>query len=177
MALTRVLLLRGINVSGANKLPMAGLRATLTGLGLRRVETYIQSGNAVFESDIAPPALAEMIRGAIAAGFGFAPEAFVLSAAEIAEALTDHPFADADPARVHCYFLRDRPEPDAAALRALAQPGDGWHIGPRRFVLHTPAGFGVSKLAERLPRLLPSPMTPRNLRTIAALQAMVAARA
>jgi uncharacterized protein (DUF1697 family) len=49
----RVALLRGVNVGGANKLPMAGFRALLAGLGLGRVETYIQSGNAVFDSDLA----------------------------------------------------------------------------------------------------------------------------
>jgi hypothetical protein len=45
-------------------------------------------------------------------------------------------------------------------------------FGPRRFTLHTPGGFGTSKLAEKLPRLLPCPMTARNLRTIAALVEM-----
>jgi uncharacterized protein (DUF1697 family) len=73
---------------------------------------------------------------------------------------------------VHVVFLRVTPAPDAAALRALAQPEDGWHIGPRRFTLHTPGGFGTSKLAEKLPRLLPAPMTARNLRTVAELDRM-----
>jgi uncharacterized protein (DUF1697 family) len=39
--------------------------------------------------------------------------------------------------------------------------------------LHTPDGIGRSKLAEKLPKYLPSPMTARNLRTIAALHAML----
>ncbi|HLQ17746.1 MAG TPA: DUF1697 domain-containing protein, partial [Tabrizicola sp.] len=47
----RVALLRGVNVSGAGKLPMAEFREVLVGLGLGAVRTYIQSGNAVFESD------------------------------------------------------------------------------------------------------------------------------
>ena len=144
----------------------------LAGQGLGRVATYIQSGNAVFESDLAAPELETMIRAAVFARFGFAPETFVLDADEIAAALTDHPFADAEPRLVHVVFLRETPAPDEAALRALALPGDGWHIGPRRFTLHTPGGFGTSKLAEKLPRLLPGPMTARNLRTVAALQAM-----
>ena len=46
-----IALLRGVNVSGAGKLPMAEFRALLGGLGLGEVRTYIQSGNAVFESD------------------------------------------------------------------------------------------------------------------------------
>jgi uncharacterized protein (DUF1697 family) len=174
----RVVLLRGVNVSGANKLPMAVFREMLAGLGLGlgHVETYIRSGNAVLESALAAPELERMIRDGIAARFGFTPETFVLGAGEIAAALVDHPFAAADPARVHVFFLKGQPVPDVAALQALAQPGDGWHLGDRRFTLHTPAGFGASKLAERLPRLLPMTMTARNLRTVAALHAMMTAR-
>ena len=167
-----IALLRGVNVSGAGKLPMAEFRALLAGLGLGAVQTYIQSGNAVFQSALPAEALEEMIRDAVAARFGFAPETFVRSRDEVAEALVDHPFAGADPKLVHVCFLRETPVPDEAALQALARPGDGWHIGPRRFTLHTPGGYGTSKLAERLPKLLPVPMTARNLRTIAALVAM-----
>ncbi|MCU0828744.1 MAG: DUF1697 domain-containing protein [Tabrizicola sp.] len=174
---TRIALLRGVNVGGAGKLPMAAFRDLLTGMGLHRVETYIQSGNAVFESDLAAPDLEAMIRGGIATRFGFAPETFVLGAHDLAAALHDHPFAGVDPRFVHVFFLKAPPQPDLAALRALARPaGDAWHLAPRRFTLLTPGGFGTSKLAEVLPRYLPKPMTARNLRTVAALQAMVAAR-
>ena len=169
-----VALLRGVNVGGAGTLPMAEFRALLEAMGLGAVRTHIQSGNAVFESDRTAADLEMAIRDAVAAQFGFAPETFVLSAGEIAKALNDHPFAGADPKRVHVCFLRETSAPDDAGLRALAQPGDGWHIGPRRFTLHTPGGFGTSKLAERLPRLLPQPMTARNLRTLAALHGMIA---
>lgn len=172
----RIALLRGVNVSGAGKLPMAEFREMLAGMGFVAVRTYIQSGNTVFDSDLAAPVLEAMIRDAIAARFGFAPEVFVLTAEEIAGALTDHPFGSADPKLVHVIFLRETPAPDEATLRALALPGDGWHIGPRRFTLSTPGGYGTSKLAEKLPKLLPAPMTARNLRTIAALQAMVLAQ-
>lgn len=165
-----VALLRGVNVSGAGKLPMVEFREMLAELGFGAVRTYIQSGNAVFDSDLAAPDLERMIEGAVAKRFGFAPETFVRSAGEIGAALVDHPFAGADPARVHVFFLRETPEPDAATLHALALPGDGWHIGPRRFTLHTPAGIGRSRLAAKLP--VSGPMTARNLRTIAALAAL-----
>lgn len=142
----------------------------LAELGFADVRTYIQSGNAVFDSDLAAPVLEEMIQSAVASRFGFAPETFVRTTQEIGQALADHPFADADPARVHVFFLRETPVPDVAKLSALALPGDGWHIGPRRFTLHTPAGIGRSQVAAKLP--LSGPMTARNLRTIAALAAL-----
>ncbi len=165
-----VALLRGVNVSGKGKLPIADFRDLLSGLGLGDVRTFIQSGNAVFASEHDAPTLEVMIRTAVSARFGFAPETFVLTAREISEALSDHPFQTADPARVHVFFLRETPVAEEAVLRALALPGDGWHIGPRRFTLHTPEGIGRSKLAANLP--LPAPVTARNLRTIAALAAL-----
>ena len=48
---TFIALLRGINVGGNNKMPMADLRAMLEGLGFVNVQTYIQSGNAVFAGE------------------------------------------------------------------------------------------------------------------------------
>ncbi len=48
---TFIALLRGINVGGHNKVPMADLRALCEGdLGWRDVESYIQSGNLVFRA-------------------------------------------------------------------------------------------------------------------------------
>ena len=172
----RIALLRGVNVAGAGKLPMAEFRDMLAGMGLSGVQTYIQAGNAVFDSDLAAPGLEATIADAVEARFGFRRDVFVLSARELAEALTDHPFAGVAPKFVHVFFLRETPEPDEATLRDLALPGDAWHIGPRRFTLHTPGGVGTSKLAERLPRLLPAPMTARNLNTLAALHGMALAQ-
>jgi uncharacterized protein (DUF1697 family) len=169
----RIALLRGINVGGAGKLPMAAFRDLLRDLGLTSVSTYIQSGNAVFRSDLATGVLEPMIRDAVAARFGFAPETFVLTAAEIATALTDHPFDGADPKFVHVFFLRELPGTlDDAGMRALAAAGDGWALSPGRLTLHTPAGIGRSKLAGRLHNFLPGQMTARNLRTVAALKRM-----
>lgn len=172
----RVALLRAVNVAGSNKLPMVQFRALLSDLGLRRVETYIQSGNAVFDSDLPADRLETMIRDAIASRHGFAPETFVLDATEMGAALTDHPFAGADGNLVHVYFLKEPSSPDDVELRALVRPGDDWHPSFRRFTLYTPGGVGTSKLAARLPKLLPAPMTARNLRTVAALHSMLSAR-
>jgi uncharacterized protein (DUF1697 family) len=173
----KIALLRGVNVAGTNRLPMAEFRAMLEGLGLGRVETYIQSGNAVFDSDLAAAALARVIREAISQRFGFSPEVFVLDEADMAKALTDHPFSGAAAEKVHVFFLSTPPVAlDEAFLASHAAEGDGWHLSANRFTLHTPAGIGRSKLADKLHKVLPGPMTARNLRTIAALQAMVDAK-
>jgi uncharacterized protein (DUF1697 family) len=171
----RVALLRGVNVGGAGKLPMAGFRDLLAGLGLGQVRTYIQSGNAVFASDRPASELETMIRDAVAAEFGFAPDTFVLSGDDLAAALREHPFQTADPARVHVFFLAETPAAlDQSGLAALAAPEDAWHLSGRRFTLHTPAGIGRSRVADKLHQFLPGQMTARNLRTLAALCAICA---
>lgn len=66
-------LLRGINVSGHKKVPMAELRTLLTELGHADVRTYLQSGNAVFSSASGDEdALTAQLEQAIEERFGFA---------------------------------------------------------------------------------------------------------
>ena len=56
-----IVLLRGINVSGKNKLPMAELRQILTNLGFQNIQTYIQSGNILVDAEDSKPKVAEKI--------------------------------------------------------------------------------------------------------------------
>ena len=56
-----VILMRGINVGGKNKIPMAELKLCLEGLGFENVVTYIQSGNVVLRSDLDAEALSAKI--------------------------------------------------------------------------------------------------------------------
>lgn len=58
-------LLRGINVGGNNKVPMTQLKECLEELGYQNVSTYINSGNAIFESDKSPEQIAKEIEVAL----------------------------------------------------------------------------------------------------------------
>lgn len=169
----RVALLRGVNVGGAGKLPMVGFRDLLVRMGFHRVETLIQSGNAVFDAAGEDAALETAIRDAVDRQHGFAPEVFLRSASEMAEAVRDHPFAGADGSRVHVFFLRAASVLDEDRLASLVAPGDAWAVAPRRVTLFLPGGIGRSKLAERLMRQLPV-HTARNLNTVTKLAEMAA---
>jgi uncharacterized protein (DUF1697 family) len=172
----RAVLLRGVNVSGTNRLPMAGFRDLLTRLGLTQVETYIQSGNAAFCGGPPDASLAPVLREAIQIAHGFAPEVFLRHLPEL-EAALDHPFGpDAHPSRIHAVFLADPAPPfDENRLKSLRIDED-WLLRPGLFLLHTPSGIGRSKLANALGRALPTPQTARNLNTVAALAAMLRSR-
>ena len=170
-----VLMLRGVNVGGAGRLPMAAFRDMLRGLGLADVQTYIQSGNAVFRSDLPAAELEAAIGAGIEASFGFRPALFLREARQLAAALAENPFPEAaeTPKSLHLFFLATAaPGADLAALAALAAPSEAFHLSDTVFYLHAPEGIGRSALAERLPRHLKVPMTARNLRTVAALADM-----
>jgi uncharacterized protein (DUF1697 family) len=66
-----VALLRGINVGGANIIPMAALRASFEALGLREVSTYIQSGNVLFSTDLDASRLCQRVEEALSKQFGY----------------------------------------------------------------------------------------------------------
>lgn len=172
-----VLLLRGVNVGGANALPMAAFRTMLAEVGFGNPRTYIQSGNAVVDSDLPVSVVADRVRAGLAGRFGLQVPVFVLHPDELAAALQDHPFVDAPPDRVHAFFLEQpSPPPPEDQLHALAAPGDGWVMKDRLFLLHTPAGIGRSKLAERLPGMFFGAITARNLRSVAAILALARAK-
>ncbi len=173
---TYLALFRGINVGGRNKLPMASLKALMGELGAEGVRTVLQSGNAAFElaaSRRSPfvPAL----RAAIGRDFGFEPQVLLLSAADLAKAIAGNPYpsADAVPKAVHVGFLESAPKkPDTAGLDALKTTTESWQLAGRVFYLHTPDGFGRSKLAAAAERRLGVPMTARNWATVGKLRTL-----
>ena len=154
-------------------LPMKSLTALLGKLRCANVRTYLQSGNAVFESDETDRArLCAAISAAIQKAHGFSPRVMILTAAELSRAARGNPFpqAHADHKCVHLYFLDARaPKADLKGMTACAINGEAFALKSKVFYLHTPKGFGVSKLAERAERLLGVAATARNWRTVSAL--------
>ncbi len=182
---SHVALLRGINVGGGGKVPMAELRALMTGLGHQDVGTYIQSGNIVFSpSQDDDSALAAELTKAIGDQFGVRTSVIVLSRAELAAVIEANPYPDEPEKRfVHGVFLPAEPD-DAArrrvadAVAAVAAKGsrdEATYVG-RTLYLHTPDGFGTSELAKELTMKqktkAPANGTARNWNTITKLLAL-----
>jgi uncharacterized protein (DUF1697 family) len=166
---TWIAFFRGINVGGKT-LPMKQLTAALEDAGFADVRTYIQSGNVLFASRrTTAPQLEKRIGKCVAKRFHFEPRALVLSADELAQAAAANPFreADANPKSLHLFFLaRTPPSPDIEGLHRVKATTEKFELKGKVFYLHTPAGFGVSKLAERAERLLGVEATARNWRTV-----------
>lgn len=181
---THVALLRGINVGGRNKVAMADLREVVRSLGHTDVATYVTSGNVVLTagSDAGPAALAADLERAIAEALGVAPAVIVVPREAFTRIVAANPFPEPDDLRhVHVLFRAEDPSDDEVAAVAAAQEAaaDAGSRDEARFVdgtlyLHTPGGFGRSRLAELLSRgPALSTATARNLRTVLRLQAML----
>jgi uncharacterized protein (DUF1697 family) len=174
-----ILLLRGVNVSGSNIVKMADLRAFLTGLGCADVQTYIQSGNAVFSAQSALDEAARAIKSAFPARFGFLPKMMLLEARELSAAIAGNPFSSRifDPARLHAGFMESEPDAEAKArLAAKARINEEYTVRGRVFYLLTPDGLGNSKFAAQIERALTVPVTFRNWRTVLALGEMTGSK-
>lgn len=75
-----IALLRGINVGGNNTIPMVELKKLCEELGFTNVETYINTGNVIFQATGSPELLAPTLESAIHVHFGFAVPTLVISA-------------------------------------------------------------------------------------------------
>lgn len=164
----QVALLRGVNLGGRNRVPMADLRLLFESLGATDVATFIQSGNVVFSS--AAPVGAVELAAAVGERFGITTDVVLRDQIELEQVLLDNPFAGVEPDRLHVAFLARRPDP--AVWRDL----DGAAFQPDQFAphggevyLHLPDGMARTKLPAYLGRRLRIPMTVRNWATVTKL--------
>jgi uncharacterized protein (DUF1697 family) len=172
---THVALLRGINVGGKNRLPMADVVRLFERAGASDVVTYIQSGNVVF---CAPKTegLAAKIEKAIVKEVGFEVPIVLRAAEELAALVGRNPFLkrgiSAD--LLHVGFLAD--EPDVARVAGLDRarsPGDSFEVLGSEVFLHLPNGVARSKLTNAwFDSKLATTTTVRNWRTVTTLVEM-----
>ncbi len=175
---TIIALLRGINVGGKNRLRMADLTDLLAELGLRHIQTYIQSGNVLFQSEDPDLAhLADQISRLVGDRCGFTPSVLLLTAQALTEAAAHNPFpaAEAEPKSLHLFFLATAPtNPDLAEMARIKTPTEQFSLLGNVFYLHAPDGIGRSKLAAKAEKLLGVNATARNWNTVAKLISMTA---
>lgn len=172
---TYVALLRGINVGGHGKLPMADLGGIMEALGCENVATYIQSGNVVF--DAADSNWADRLGEAIDDAKGFRPRVMVMSAEEFRQCAAENPFPTNEPKAMHLYFLSEPALSDAdEGLAAVRSDVERFLLTDRVLYLHTPNFLTGSSIAPKAERILGVPATQRNWRTVEKLLAMLEGR-
>ncbi|NUO43382.1 MAG: DUF1697 domain-containing protein [Streptomyces sp.] len=182
MTTTYAALLRGINVGGAKKVPMAELRTLMEGLGHSGVRTYLQSGQAVFTTgDGDEESLAAELTAAIEKHFGFGVDVIVRDHAYLAAIVDACPFPAAELEGKQLHVTYFSAAVDADRFAAIDQPAflpEEFRLGDRALYLYVPDGLGRSKLAEQLskPRVNKGLIaTSRNWNTVVKLVEMTAA--
>jgi uncharacterized protein (DUF1697 family) len=157
-------------------LPMQDLKLLFEQNGCVDVQTYIQSGNVVFRSAISDTGrLAKQVTAAVSKGRGFEPRVLVLTRSELVRAAANNPFPEAEgnPKCVHLFFLAEpAKKADVKSMETLKARSERFALKGKVLYLHTPDGFGTSKLAARAERLLGVEATARNWRTVTTLLQM-----
>jgi len=160
-----IVLLRGVNVGGHNKLKMADFRAALEGSGYLDVATYIQSGNAVLRSDRTKSEIVAEVSTLLKSRFEIDVPVLVLSAVELREAVAENPF-EGDLSRIILWFsFEDLADFDSSDLNDLKAATEEAAYTEKVIYLHAPEGIARSKFAEKIDRLVPVQLTARNLRS------------
>lgn len=172
---TLLALLRGINVGGRNKLPMADLRGLAVDLGFSKPRTYIQSGNLWFGTHLPAPAAGERLSQGILARFGLQVPVVLRTRDQLATARAASPFGHApDPKFVHIGFFSPAPDPaKVAALDPQRSPPTEFVVIGAEAHVHYVGGSARSKVTMPwFDRQLGVVSTARNLRTVDKLLAM-----
>ena len=173
---TCILFFRAINVGGHNKLAMNELVALFDKLGIHGAVTYKQSGNVAVRCTRQQAAnLGRRISSAVQESLGFEPWVLAFRVQDLEHAVAANPFRDAtrDPKSLHLWFLAKEPaEPDLEALEKLKSASERFKLDKKVFYLHTPDGFGTSRVAERVEKSLGVEGTARNWRTVTSVLEM-----
>jgi len=172
-------ILRGINVGGHKKIKMADLKALYVALNFKAVETYIQSGNVIFESSSSDVStLKSTIEIAISEEFGFDVPVLIRSVQDWKQVMDNCPFLpvdlNVDGTNVLVTFLSEPPETERIlVVKALVKPPEELHILGREVYLHCPNGYGNTKLSNPLlERKLAVEATTRNWKSVVKLAEM-----
>ena len=160
-AQTYIAFLRGLNVGGHNRLSMKDLVAVFEAAGARRVSTYIQSGNVVFDASASVAAtLPRLVSAALEKRYQVRSPVVLRTAKELAVAVKNNPLLPAhDAALQHVAFL--------AAIMIFVTSG-GWALG--MIVRWWVPGTGLVRLASEcmlwliVVALLASPLARGSLR-------------
>jgi uncharacterized protein (DUF1697 family) len=171
-----IALIRGINVGGKNKVPMAVLKRALEAISLGKVQTYIQSGNVLFESADEAESLRQRIEGEIHKVFGIAATVVLRTAEQLKRIIANCPYSASsllEGESIQVSVLTEAPSQKAMdVLSANGTDIDEYLIHGEEIYFLFRQSVLDSKLAKNLQRLGGS-VTSRNWKTLVKLDTLV----
>ncbi|KRM94932.1 hypothetical protein FC19_GL000033 [Liquorilactobacillus aquaticus DSM 21051] len=165
--------LRGVTPTGKNRIPkMVILKSIMEDAGFKKVMTYIQSGNIIFDSDLPKPEVAKEVHMRILENIGADLKVIVKSRKELAVALNENPFDDTyDYSRVHLVFFNERlSELNFDLLNNVSLLGEKLEIGSECIYMYLPKDAAKKRLNNNfLERKLKIDATTRKFNVITKL--------
>ncbi|CAM4277574.1 DUF1697 domain-containing protein [Cytophagaceae bacterium 50C-KIRBA] len=175
---TYIALLRGINVSGQKMIKMVELKAMFESLGFEAVQTYIQSGNVIFQDQrFSEKELIEKIQSAILERFGFEVDVQVFDAQVWNQIVAKNPFLaleNLDEAKLYVSLLATVPlSENVEKLSSFVFQEETYQLIGQAVYLYVPKGYGNAKLSNNfLENKLKVSATTRNWKTMLTLSDM-----
>ncbi|HET6927284.1 MAG TPA: DUF1697 domain-containing protein [Hyphomicrobiaceae bacterium] len=164
-----VALLRAVNVGGTGKLAMSDLKAICRAAGFLHVETYIASGNVVFQAHLRAGDVKRALEAGLQRHAGKPVGVAIRTADELAAIVEANPFKREPPSKTVAIFLDQAPAGDAL-MHARGRQREVLHLGIREIYVHYADGIGRSKLTIPAARN----GTARNMNTVARLATLAA---
>lgn len=166
---TYIALLRGINVGGHRKIPMADLRDLLTNSGLETVQTYIQTGNVIFQSlEENIQILQVVIQKSIANHFGFEVPVIIKTRSELQAVFDKSPFSIAEKEKSYFAFLSCEPKIELIdEMQKVTYENEAFLITKNCIYFYAEKGYGQAKFNLKMfERKLKVIATARNYKTM-----------
>jgi uncharacterized protein (DUF1697 family) len=165
-------MLRAVNVGGHSKIKMDALRAVYASLKFDNPQTYLQSGNVIFQtSERRPDVVAKRIQSGIEKKFACRTDIILRTTAELRSVVARNPFAkrsNVEPSKLLVAFLAR--DPGDAARKTLQEQKfapEELHVSGRELYIYFPDGMGRSKLSwPRIHKILNTPGTGRNWNSV-----------
>jgi uncharacterized protein (DUF1697 family) len=169
----RIAILRGINVGGKRIIRMDDLKSLFQNLGFVNIETYIQSGNVMFDvtktnSDVE---IADLLEKAIFDKYGFQVPVIIQSVEEIEKAIENNPFyrgKKEDIEKLHCTFLKEMPSTENRNNTQSCQfEPDKFMISGKHVFIYCEGKYHQTKINNGfIEKKLKTTATTRNWKTV-----------
>lgn len=172
-----IVLLRGINVGGQKKVPMADLRQILTEANFEEVRTYIQSGNVILKTNLNDSkSVSAKVAHVIKNHFRFEVEVLSKTREELEEIFNNCPFPQEQKEKSYFMMLFEAPNKELVLdVSKISFPNEAFIIKSECIYMYSGIGYGKSKLNNNFfERKLKISATARNYNTMQKLLSLSA---
>ena len=166
---TYIALLRGINVGGHKKILMADLRNLLEKSNFKNIQTYIQSGNVVFQSSIDDiSSIENSIKDQLLKKYGFEVPVIVKAKQEFNSIFIDCPFSEVKKKNSYFMLLLTEPREDLIKeISLIKYPNEEFYITKKCIYIYYTTGYKNAKCGNNFfEKKLKVTATARNYKTM-----------